>query len=240
MLIFVVNRAHKELAIAEIESLTRVKGTETDGVYRLDAKWNKKLNSLAFTKQIWLDNKLVCDINKVNKYQERRAHLLPAPHPAMAHPKIARVMVNLSKAKQILDPCCGAGGILIEAVLCGIKAKGFDIDKRMIERAKINLKHCEIEGVILKQQDATTFTETIEAVVTDLPYAKNTKVSAPLAELYAAFFHNLERNKIKRAVIGFPNTIDYRKFTKGFTIENEFTYYLHKSLSKRIVVIRRS
>src|SRR3989344_6414086 len=76
MLIFVVNRAHKELAIAEIESLTRVKGTETDGVYRLDAKWNKKLNSLAFTKQIWLDNKMGWGINKKKKNQGRSAHIL--------------------------------------------------------------------------------------------------------------------------------------------------------------------
>ncbi|HLC20391.1 MAG TPA: methyltransferase domain-containing protein [Candidatus Nanoarchaeia archaeon] len=240
MLIFVVNRAHKELAIAEIESLTSMKGTETDGVYKLDIRWNKKFSRLAFTKQIWSDNRLVCDINKANKYQERRAHLLPAPHPAMSHPKIARVMVNLSKAKQILDPFCGAGGILIEAALCRIKAKGFDIDNRMIKRTETNLKHCGIKNVTIKQQDATTFTETAEAVVTDLPYAKNTKVSAPLDELYTAFFRNLKKNKIKRAVIGFPDTIDYKKFTKGFTIENEFTYYLHKSLSKKIVVMHRS
>jgi len=46
-------------------------------------------------------------------------------------------MVNLSGARrEVLDPFCGTGGVLIEAGLIGLEVYGFDIQQSMVEGCK--------------------------------------------------------------------------------------------------------
>lgn len=59
----------------------------------------------------------------------------------MLPPKLAQTIVNLASPGQnaiVLDPFCGTGVILQEALLMGYRAYGTDIDKRMIEYSKAN------------------------------------------------------------------------------------------------------
>ncbi len=58
-------------------------------------------------------------------------------------PRLAKILINLSGAKQndlFLDPFCGVGGILQEALLKKINVHGIDKDKSATEDAKINIK----------------------------------------------------------------------------------------------------
>jgi tRNA G10 N-methylase Trm11 len=58
-------------------------------------------------------------------------------------PRLAKILINLSQVKEnetLLDPFCGVGTILQEALLQNIKVLGIDKDKTAIENAKINLK----------------------------------------------------------------------------------------------------
>ena len=57
-------------------------------------------------------------------------------------PRLAKILINLSQAKPgnlLLDPFCGVGGILQEALTQGIKCIGVDRDSEAIKAAKINL-----------------------------------------------------------------------------------------------------
>lgn len=180
-------------------------------------------------------------IEKVEKhFEERKNQKRPFQHPTTLHPKLARAMVNLTGAKKgetILDPMCGTGGILIEAGLIGMKAKGTDINKEMVGKAKQNLMHFGIKKYSIKKGDALKIGK-CKYVVTDLPYGKNTK-SIDVNPFYNKFLNILKKNLSGRAVIGFPDFVDYKKLLKKnkFKIDAEFSYYLHKSLSKKIVVI---
>src|SRR3989338_5270601 len=62
----------------------------------------------------------------------------------MIPPKVAQAMVNLAGSlkplDQILDPFCGSGTILQEAILLGYKAVGSDIEQRMVENSEKNLE----------------------------------------------------------------------------------------------------
>lgn len=62
----------------------------------------------------------------------------------MLPPKLAQVIINLavgqSHPRLLLDPFCGTGVLLQEALLMGINAHGSDIDPRMIEYSKENLE----------------------------------------------------------------------------------------------------
>jgi tRNA G10 N-methylase Trm11 len=57
-------------------------------------------------------------------------------------PRLARILINLSGAKEkdlILDPFCGVGGIVQEAILMGINSIGIDKDSEAIRGANQNI-----------------------------------------------------------------------------------------------------
>lgn len=58
-------------------------------------------------------------------------------------PRLSKILINLSGAKPrdlLLDPFCGVGGILQEALLKQIKTYGIDKSRQAINDAKTNLK----------------------------------------------------------------------------------------------------
>lgn len=62
--------------------------------------------------------------------------------------RLAKIMINLSmpeKGDIVLDPFCGIGTILQEAVLSGFDARGLDIDPLCVKSTKINLKWAKNE-----------------------------------------------------------------------------------------------
>jgi tRNA G10 N-methylase Trm11 len=59
-------------------------------------------------------------------------------------PRLAKIMINLSQVRKggkLVDPFCGVGVVLQEALLQGIEVVGIDIDKKAIEGAKKNLEY---------------------------------------------------------------------------------------------------
>lgn len=57
-------------------------------------------------------------------------------------PRLSKILINLSGAKEnsvLLDPFCGVGGILQEALIKGMSCYGVDKDKTAIEAARKNL-----------------------------------------------------------------------------------------------------
>jgi tRNA G10 N-methylase Trm11 len=60
----------------------------------------------------------------------------------MLPPKLAQIMINLAnppKDAAILDPFCGTGVVLQEAMLMGFSTVGTDLEARMVEYTKKNL-----------------------------------------------------------------------------------------------------
>ncbi len=59
-----------------------------------------------------------------------------------------------------------------------------------------------------------------------------------LEKFYLAFLKNF-RIISKKVVIIFPHYVDYRKLCKkaGFKIEKEFSSYIHRSLTRKILVL---
>jgi tRNA G10 N-methylase Trm11 len=58
-------------------------------------------------------------------------------------PKLARIMLNLSglpPGRQVLDPFCGSGILLVEGLLLGYRMTGVDVDPEAIDSSKKNLK----------------------------------------------------------------------------------------------------
>jgi tRNA G10 N-methylase Trm11 len=105
-------------------------------------------------------------------------------HSGMLPPKLAQIMINLAQAQPqdiILDPFCGSGTILTEAVLAGYKNLiGSDISQKAIKDTEQNIKWIKSKFSVpnfklqLNTKSATDLpsiikNQTIDAIITE-PY----------------------------------------------------------------------
>jgi len=76
---------------------------------------------------------------------QRRDMKRPVQRPIYAiPPRLCRIMINMAgKGGTLLDPYCGIGSILQEAVLMGFDVKGTDIDIKCVKGSLKNLKWLE-------------------------------------------------------------------------------------------------
>jgi tRNA G10 N-methylase Trm11 len=81
-----------------------------------------------------------CDYESIEKRDMEK----PVRRESLAiSPRLAKIMINLAglkKGEMLLDPFCGVGTFLQEALLQGIKVFGVDKDSEAIEGAKKNLQ----------------------------------------------------------------------------------------------------
>jgi len=194
-------------------------------------------------------------------FEERKAHHRPELHPTALNPKLARCLINLAGAeKEIMDPFCGAGGILTEAALIGLKPIGYDLYEIMLKKAKINLNYYKIKNYKLINENALRIKKKYDYIITDTPYGLNSSIwtkkgkenkKVPLKQenkkqgiknledFYLKFLKNLKKIMKKKAVVIFPNYVNYKKLIKqaNLKIEKEFSQYIHGSLTRKILVL---
>lgn len=206
-----------------------------------------------FLRTIVRDDKvLICKrIIKRDKkhYNDLKPHKRPFFYPGSMSPKLARGMVNLSRAKngsRVLDPFCGTGGILLEAGIVGAKVIGTDIDEKMVEGTKENLEYCNIKDYNIFQGDARyiTLEEKVDAIVTDPPYG----ISASTAgvdskKIYKESLVSMQELLKEDGYIcmATPHYLDIHELVSHtkFKIIEQYEIRMHKSLTRVISVITK-
>ena len=191
-------------------------------------------------------NKVVCGKflwANTEDFEARKSHTRSENIPISCHPRTARALVNLSGAPtgaQFLDPFCGTGGLLIEAALMGLRARGSDVDKEMVERTRKNCDDLNLECEV-QVKDALHLYSPEKYVATELPFGRNTgkKTTKELEELYAGFLERLQEFLRVRAVVAYPHNVNFDKLVKktGLRIIANYSEYIHRSLTKKIVVL---
>ncbi len=243
--------------------ISDIKGFDFEGVYETSFSLNlvnsKKLDVRVLADNIWqklsnpkVDLKnaktkfeiifldgvvLVCKFEgeQNDKFEDRRAHLREFNHPTSMHPRLARAIVNLVDARQILDPFCGSGGILLEAGLIGKEMIGYDLDKIMLRRCQKNLDFFKLKAQ-LELKDALTIDAMYEAIVTDIPYGRNSKTSE-ITSLLSDFLV-IAYKRTNKMVLVVPDMIDENIIKNSrWNIKQEFSHYLHKSLTRKIYLL---
>ena len=86
----------------------------------------------------------VVGVQDIDAYTKRdRARPARDARVGMLPPKLAQILINLCGSLEsgsvVLDPFCGTGVVLQEALLMGYRAYGTDVSERMIEYSKKNL-----------------------------------------------------------------------------------------------------
>ncbi|MGM5481790.1 MAG: hypothetical protein ACQESE_05275 [Nanobdellota archaeon] len=173
------------------------------------------------------------------KFFDRRSHRLVHNHPTSINPRYARAMVNLSDSHSLLDPFCGAGGILLEAALLNLQITGGDISGEMILRARDNLESFSLD-IPLHVRDARDWVAPVGAIVTDLPYGRNSFASEKIDTLYKSFFQKaaLLTDRIVAGCLS-DHPIEAVLDSDTWSIQESFDIYIHKSMTRRILVIEK-
>ncbi|WP_025679068.1 TRM11 family SAM-dependent methyltransferase [Paenibacillus massiliensis] len=85
-----------------------------------------------------------------------------------------RALINIAlpdaEGRTLIDPCCGMGNVLIEALHMGIRAQGGDMNPLAIQGARVNLKHYGYGEEYVTLGDMNHITARYDAAVLDMPY----------------------------------------------------------------------
>lgn len=97
----------------------------------------------------------------------------PQPYSTALSARVARAVVNIAapagSGARLIDPCCGTGTVVIEALSMGIDCVGYDINPQAVRGARVNLAHFGMPDVVARA-DMCELTGRFEAAVVDLPY----------------------------------------------------------------------
>lgn len=174
-------------------------------------------------------------------YNYRNPLRRPFFHPGVMLPRMARAMVNLSlvqKGELLIDPFCGTGGILQEALMVGARIAGADANRLMVEGCRHNLPHAEV--VVADAAHMPFPSGSTDAVVTDFPYGQSVWIHSESMDLLYREALN-EVNRIlkpgRRAVI--VTHRDIRNRVGSFRLLQFHETRIHKSLTRRIMVLEK-
>ncbi|GIQ68070.1 TRM11 family SAM-dependent methyltransferase [Xylanibacillus composti] len=114
--------------------------------------------------------------------------------------RTARALVNMAapdaRIRRLVDPCCGIGTVLLEALSLGMDIRGFDRNWMAVHGARRNLAHFGYPDVV-QVADIRGLVGEYDAVILDLPYNLLSKQSEQeLAQMLKA-----ARRLAPRAVI---------------------------------------
>jgi tRNA (guanine10-N2)-dimethyltransferase len=189
-----------------------------------------------------------CYLGRIIRRIDRRSFDLRRPgsreffHPGVMMPRMARALVNITlirKGEYLLDPFCGTGGFILEAVMTGARGIGSDINPLMVSGSRMNVREGDF---ICADATALPFkSSSIDSVATDLPYGQSVSIGAgSLDELYKDALEEIQRVLIsgRRAVL-----VTHRDISSyaGDVMEilASYSQRVHRSLTRRVLVLEK-
>ncbi|MGE7093536.1 TRM11 family SAM-dependent methyltransferase [Lysinibacillus sp. NPDC048646] len=131
--------------------------------------------------------------------------------------RVARAVANIAipnpAGVRAIDPCCGIGTVLVEALSMNMDIVGRDINPLVVKGSRINIAHFGLQGEVLKG-DIAQITESYDVAIIDLPYNLFTHISvdSQFTIIKSA------RRIAKRVILVTIETIDNMVNEAGFEI----------------------
>lgn len=122
-----------------------------------------KLNGVWFFGE-YKKNNNYCNIHDVKPYYYCNA--LPTKFSRAA----INILIGRDRDKKIIDPCCGIGTTVVEALSMNLNIKGYDINPDIVSRAKSNLKYFDMPENAVSLKDMFSIDGKWDAAIVDLPY----------------------------------------------------------------------
>ena len=171
----------------------------------------------------------------------------PFSLPISLHPKFARALVNLARvpmAGTVLDPFCGTGGVLLEAMQLGLRGVGLDRERGMVLGTRTSLRSGG-RAPDLAVADAgrpPLRAESIHGIATDPPYgrAASTRgeaIDQLYARAFAAFADLLPR--AGHLAIVLPSERWIERGSEFLELVETYALRVHRSLVRHFCVFIR-
>ena len=152
-----------ERSVRVVENKEAILSTATSLHNGLSGKNPKKVELIKVNNE-WFR---VIGVQDIDAYAKRdQARPARDAKVGMLPPKLAQILINLcgplKEGARVLDPFCGTGVVLQEAMLMGYEPYGTDIEPRMVEYSKKNIDWLVAHGreqntFVCEQGDATSF-----------------------------------------------------------------------------------
>lgn len=88
--------------------------------------------------------------------------------------KTSRALVNIAMKNDfnlsLVDPCCGVGTVVIEALDLGFNVKGFELSKPIAKNARDNIEFFGYKRDIIRNFNMHDIKETFDVCILDIPY----------------------------------------------------------------------
>jgi len=160
----------------------------------------------------------------LSKRPYKRQHLIGSLKPTVAAALLE--LADLTPGARILDPCCGAGTILIEARAFGVEAWGGDINPEAVTAARFNTAQAEA-NVHLQHWDARALPlsdNSVDYVISNLPWGRAVTTDVSLQSLYQEIGEEIERVLVSdgKAVLltNSPEAVQFNRLNRDKQIEN--------------------
>lgn len=135
---------------------------------------------------------------------------------------VSRSLVNIAVGNNlnysVVDPCCGIGTVLIEAISMQINIKGYEINPYIGNNAKANLRYFGYEDVITIG-DMNDIKSKFDVAIVDLPYGIFTQITA---EEQLAIMDSTRRIADKMVIITFDD-MEQQITSVGFNVDARCT-----------------
>ena len=129
----------------------------------------------------------------LSKRPYKQEHVSGSLKPAAAAALVA--LVNVNSDTRLLDPCCGAGTILIEARSRGATTLGGDMDQQAVKAARLNATQANID-VHIQRWDARALPisdKSIDCIISNLPWGRAVNTDGSPQTLYQEIIDEIER-----------------------------------------------
>ncbi len=167
-------------------------------------------------------------------------------HPSMMNAKLSRIMCNLAGIMPndtVLDPFCGGGGILSEAMILGANCIGIDLNWTLLRGAYTNLSSLPNKRFSLLQSDtrlAPLDQGILDAIVTDPPYGRTSSTRGSKALSLIQHALELVRNSLRdTGRLCISGNSEMRMFNiienAGFKIHSCNQVYVHSGLTREVI-----
>lgn len=120
-----------------------------------------------------LDGVWLFGIYEQNQNPWEKHNLKPCTNSNSLETRTARAIVNIAVGLQtqmsMVDPCCGVGTVVLEALSLGVPVVGYEISWTIANQAKQNVAYFGYEPCIVKG-DMNAISEMFDVAIIDMPY----------------------------------------------------------------------
>lgn len=120
-----------------------------------------------------VNGKWLFGIDNKNDYKWHTHDNKPCSYSNSLGVKVAKAVVNIAnnglKENTIIDPCCGVGTTLVEALDAGYQIEGYEINKHIAKNANINLEFYGFKPIVIND-DMHNIKKKYDSSIIDIPY----------------------------------------------------------------------